>query len=83
MLNLLKKYVNSEEPLAVIMITRPSWTIYFLYYRQEYLNDIYEALAETGNPRLLQALENFIETTSDTLSQKDIENERLDTALRR
>jgi len=50
---------------------------------QEYLDDIYEALAETGNPRLLQALENFIETTSDTLSQKNIENERLDTALRR
>ena len=59
------------------------FTFLFSLCRQEYLDDIYEALAETGNPRLLQALESFIETTSDTLSQKNIENERLDTALRR
>ncbi|XP_065050990.1 ras and EF-hand domain-containing protein homolog isoform X6 [Rhopilema esculentum] len=50
---------------------------------QEYLDDIYEAINEMGNPKLLEALESFITTTSDTLSQKNRENERLDTALRR
>ena len=52
-------------------------------FSQEYLDDIYEAINEMGNPKLLEALESFVATTSDTLSQKNRENERLDTALRR
>eukprot|EP00794_Sanderia_malayensis_P005024 gene5024-5682_t len=50
---------------------------------QEYLEDIYDAISQTGNQRLLQALENFVASTADAISQKNNENERLDAALRR
>ena len=52
-------------------------------YRQEYLDDLYEIARSRKDPLLLESLENFLTATVENLLQKQSENEKLDTALKR
>ena len=54
-----------------------------LSYRQEYLDDLYEIARSRKDPLLLESLENFLTATVENLLQKQSENEKLDTALKR
>lgn len=53
------------------------------YLGQEYLDDLYEVARSRNDPMLIESLENFLTATVDNLLQKQSENEKLDTALKR
>ena len=55
----------------------------FSFFRQEYLDDLYEIARAKEDPSLLESLENFLAATIENLQQKESENEKLDLALRR
>ena len=67
-----------------IIATGKHFNFYLIFsYRQEYLDDLYEIARSRKDPLLLESLENFLTATVDNLLQKQSENEKLDTALKR
>ena len=56
-------------------------SVYF--FRQEYLDDLYEIARSRNDPMLLESLESFLTATVENVLQKQAENEKLDTALKR
>ncbi len=60
------------------------WTFFcFFSFRQEYLDDLYEIARSRNDPMLLESLESFLAATVEGLLQKQSDNEKLDTALKR
>lgn len=53
------------------------------YLGQEYLDDLYDIARSRNDPMLLESLESFLAATVEGLLQKQSDNEKLDTALKR
>ena len=70
--------------MGQFIATEKHFNFYLIFcYRQEYLDDLYEIARSRKDPLLLESLENFLTATVDNLLQKQSENEKLDTALKR
>ena len=73
-----KQYLYLKRLHMIVFIST-----FFFIFRQEYLDDLYEIARSRNDPMLLESLESFLAATVEGLLQKQSDNEKLDTALKR